>query len=199
MRRVRSAPAGWHLAAGSVRALGGPSYRIQQTDQEGYWRHTTADLNAGASVVVSSTPATFNSDSNGVSFGNAISSPGFPQTLTVVAVGPQGTGERWDVSLVQVQTSSQIGLPPLVIQQVAAQAAGHTITPPPPIAVRVWRGAGGVPLHLLGSTNQGGYDTLGISCPTLSAGEQILTAFYSAAVGDTAQVIVKGLRYTLDI
>lgn len=199
MARVRPGPPGWHLRAGSVQALGGPTYRIQRTSQDDYWRTMASELNAGASVVVSSTPATFNSDSNGISFGSALSSPGFPQTLTVVPLGPQGTGERWDVTMVQVQTSSQIGLPPLVIQQVAAQAAGKTITPPPPIAVRVWRGAAGVPLHLLASTSQGGYDTLGISCPLLAAGEQLLVAFYSAAIGDTAQVIAKGTKYVLGV
>lgn len=173
--------------------MGGPSYRLDPVGSEDYWRQTVADLTAGGTAA-----ATVGGPNlpNGIIFPDN-SAPLQQQTTAVVSVGPQSIGERWDVSLVQVQTGSQAGQPPLVIQQVAAQAAGKTLTPPPPIVARVWRAVGGIPVHLLGVTSQGGYDTLGISCPTLAAGETILVVWYGAPKGDTAQVIIKGTKYAL--
>lgn len=101
--------------------------------------------------------------------------PSFPVSAST---GPQGSGEQWVVSQVQVQTSSQYGQPPLVVQQVVAQARGQTTSPPPPITAQVWHAIGGQPVYLLAQTGQGGNDNVGISCPALSAGEAIMVIWY---------------------
>lgn len=183
-----------HQYAGGLPAIGNSPRRYDPTTQRAYWRHTVAELHTGASVLVVS-PSSFTPPAGIHGAGGAPLAQ--IQSTAVAQTGPQAVGERWDVRHIQVQASSQIGLPPLVVQQVAAQQSGTTTAPPPPIACRIWRAVGGLPVHLLAFTNNGGYDTVGVDCPTLTAGESVLVVWYGAAVGDTVQVIVRGTKFVL--
>jgi hypothetical protein len=155
--------------------LGSPTYRATPTSPRAYWRQNMAHLNAA-------TPS-FTVPASGTVFRS---------------IGPQGMGERWIVRDVQVQTSSQYKQPPLVIQQVQAQQAGSTVTPPPPIVAEVWRAVATQREILLATTNKGGYDSMGVSVQ-LTAGEQIMVIWYGANPGDTVQAIIKGTKIVLGV
>jgi len=168
-------PRGWHQQAGSMLPLGSPTYRATPVSPREFWRQTPAELHAATP------PFTV------------------PASGTVIrTIGPQGMGERWIVRDVQVQTSSQYKMPPLVIQQVQAQQAGSTVTPPPPVVAEVWRAVATQREILLATTNKGGYDSMGVSVQ-LSAGEQIMVIWYGANPGDTAQAIIKGTKIVLGV
>jgi hypothetical protein len=145
-----------HPAAGSLPAAGGRSRRAPITHQRAYWHHQIADLHAATPTVLVSNA------------GNAASS-----------VGPAGVGERWDVQLVQVLTSSGLAVPI-------------------PTTAQVWRSISGVLVNLLMQTQNGGYDDLGVQCPTLTAGEQIAVVWSSGVPGDSAWATIRGTKYVLD-
>lgn len=166
-------PRGMHPAAGSQPALGGYAPRVQATGQVDYWRHQDAELHASAGPVT-------------------IPASGQAQA----ASGPQGTGERWYVTEVQVQTSSQVALPPLIVQQVRAQQAGLAVSPPPPITAQVWRAVAGQKERILAQTSQGGNDNIGVTV-RLAAGEQLLIIWYGAVPGDQAWAVLKGTKLVL--
>lgn len=166
-------PAGLHTAAGALPAVGGYRPRVQATGQIDYWRHQDAELHAACGPVT-------------------VPASGQAQAMT----GPAGTGEVWYVTEAQVQTSSQVALPPLVVQQVRAQQAGQTVTPPPPITAQVWRAVAGQNERILMTTSQGGNDNLGVTA-RLSPGEQVAVVWYGAAPGDQAWAIVKGTKLVL--
>jgi hypothetical protein len=140
--------------AQSLPATGGRARRIPVTYQRHYWHQNTADLHAATPPVI-------------VSLAGAAAS----------AIGPQGVGERWDVQLVQVSTSS--GLAKVTQAQVWLAVAGQTI-------------------HLLMQTTNGGNDDLGVICPTISAGEQIAVIWSGGKPGDTAQAILRGTKHVLE-
>jgi hypothetical protein len=125
-------PRGWHQQAGSMLPLGSPTYRATPVSPRAFWRQTPAELHA-------STPP--------------FTVPASGQVIRTI--GPQGMGERWIVRDVQVQTSSQYKMPPLVIQQVQAQQQGHTVTPPPPVVAEVWRAVATQREILLATTDHG--------------------------------------------
>ena len=146
-------PAGLHVASGSLRAVGGRDRRIPSPDVAGFWHQQVGDLFAAAGPV-------------------RVNGGGQAAALA----GPQGLGEKWDVQLVQVSTSSGLAV------QTTAQ---------------VWRAVSGITQNLLGQTVNGGIDDLGIICPTLSAGEQLAVIWTGASPGDTAQATIRGIRYVL--
>lgn len=169
-------PYGWHRQTGTQRSTMQRSGRIPSPGQENYWRQQLAELHA-------STPP--------------ITIPAAGHNRA--AIGPHGAGEIWEVDLVQVFTSSQYAQAPLVVQQMDAQTAGTTATPPPPVVAQVWLSASGVLLHLLGQTTSGGNDTIGVSSPPLTAGQRITVQWYGANPGDSAWAVLKGTRTALDL
>lgn len=173
-------PAGLHAASGSGTAYGYRPVRPRATPQQHYWRQTETELHVG---------------------GNGIFTPTqlFQINRFAAAVGPQGVGERWLVTQVQVNSADQYAGPPLVIQQQSAQAQALNSAQPPPIVAQVWRQVGGVNNYLLAQTSNGGNDTLAISCPLLSAGEAIAVIWYGIPSGPApgAWFRLTGTRYTL--
>lgn len=145
-----------HLGAQSVRAYGGRARRIQVTGQSSYWRQTDVELKAAT------VPVTINAAGN-----------------AAAQIGPQGTGEVWQVTLVQVQVSPGLN------------TTGKT-------SAQIWRGAGGTTLNLLAITNQGGYDDLGVTGTPISAGEQIIVVWEGAHPGDSAWAVVEGTKTVLE-
>jgi hypothetical protein len=178
------APAGWHLAAGSLPAVGSPTHRTTPLKQSAYWRQSVAELRVGATAVV----------------GPGTSFPAQSLIPATATAGPQGIGERWLPDMVQVQYAPQIGQPPLVTQQVAAQVLGTTTAQPPPITAQVWLSVGGLNVHLLAQTSQGGNDNLSIGCPPLSPGEAIAVVWYGwapAGAGGLPYFILRGTKHVL--
>ena len=80
-------PAGLHVASGSLRAVGGRDRRISSPDVAGFWHQQVGDLFAAAGPV-------------------RVNGGGQAAALA----GPQGLGEKWDVQLVQVSSSSPMPL-----------------------------------------------------------------------------------------
>jgi hypothetical protein len=119
----------------------------------GFWHQQVGDLFAAAGPAVV----------NGAGMAAALS-------------GPSGMGEKWDVQLVQVTTSSG-----LAVQSLA----------------QIWRAVAGITQNLLMQTVNGGQDDLGIVCPTLAPGEQLAVIWTGANPGDTAQAKIRGIRYVL--
>ena len=181
---ARRWPVGLHTPAGSQLAIGAsPMRRPPATDQRDYWRHTVTELHAGASVVWATPP------------GQA--PPPFNPAMPVSAgTGPQGVGERWLLAKVQVHTGAQYGQPPLVVQQIAGQAAGTTVVPPPPVVAQIWRAVAGQNTHLLGQTTSGGNDDVAVS-QELSAGETVVVVWYGLATGMSAWFRLLGTKHTL--
>lgn len=149
-------PAGLHRYSQSLPASGGVSLRMPVTHPARYWHHQVADLHAATPTVLINNA------------GNAAS-----------AVGPAGMGERWDVQLVQVLTSSGLGVPA-------------------PTTAQIWRAVSGVLVNLLMQSQNGGADDLGIQCPALSAGEQIAVVWSGGVPGDSAWATLRGTKYVLD-
>jgi hypothetical protein len=120
------------------------------------------------------------------------------------SVGPTATGEVWSVDMAQIQINLQYGDKPLVVQQVEAQALGTTTAPPPPVAAQVWLSAGGINMHLLAQTSQGGYDNVGLGGQQVRAGEAITVVWwlagpFGAAVQTRGWFVVRGTRETLSV
>lgn len=178
-------PAGLHPASGSLWSSGGYPRRPQATGQGDYWRSAVADLHAGAAVAWPPTPG----GPGAIQFS--------PSAAMSASAGPAGVGERWLVDLVRVVTGAQVGLPPLVVQQVAAQITGTTTTPPPPVVAQVWLAVAGQNIHLLAQTTQGGNDDLAVGCPPLSAGEAIAVVWYGLAPGVPAWFSLRGTKTVL--
>ena len=182
-------PAGWHLGAGSLPAVGSPTRRYTPDPQREYWRQTTSALHAGASGQV---PFLGPFATN------------FPFTL---ATGPQGTGEKWLVDLVQVQVGwsgnpSPGNQPPQVVQQITAQVIGEQAAPAPPVVAQVWMTAGGQNVHLLAQTTQGTSDNLSVASPWLSAGEGIAVVWYPGTITGhplSAAFRVRGTKIALTV
>jgi hypothetical protein len=149
-------PAGLHPAAGALPSAGGRARRIQVNHQRAYWHHQMADLHAATPTVIV----------NGA--GRAASS-----------AGPMGVGEKWDVQLVQVVTSSGLAVPV-------------------PTTAQVWRAMSGILLNLLMQTQNGGADDLGVICPILTAGESIAVVWSNGIPGDSAWATIRGTRHALD-
>lgn len=155
--------------------------------QAHYWRRMATELHAGASV----TPVA--AGGIGPSF-----LPGALISMTAAA-GPQGAGEWWEVNLITV-TIGGTPVAPLVTQQISAQATAGTTTPPPPIVAQAWLAAGGMNLHLLAQTTQGGYDTLEAGGQQVHPGETISVTWWST-VGPgfpgLGSIVIRGTRHTL--
>jgi hypothetical protein len=149
-------PAGWHVAAGSQAARTGVrARRIPVTGQARYWHLVDVELHA------STLPATVT-----------------PAGTAVGMVGPAGTGERWDVTLVQVFTTSGLAVPAVA---------------------QIWRAVAGQTVNLLMQTGYGGSDDLSIAGPgTISAGEQIMVTWSKANPGDQAWAVLRGTKYVLE-
>jgi hypothetical protein len=169
-------PAGLHRASQSLPAYGGRSRRIPSTGQRHYWHTVPAELHAATLPV-------------------AVNSSG----QAAAAVGPAGIGERWDVQLVQVNTTSG----PPAIFGAAGNLSPKLPAPPPappaqPIA-QIWQGAANQTIHLLGQTVSGGGDDVAVTGPVIAAGEQIIIVWHNANPGDRAWALVKGIKYVLAV
>jgi hypothetical protein len=177
-------PAGLHAAAGSLPAAGQRPRRPAVTPQHHYWRRVDTELDASASV-----------------------SPRFiplgPVFSIQASIGPTAAGERWSVDMVQLNSDGLVGAPPLVAQQLQAQISGTTTAPPPPVVGQVWLSAGGVNLHLLAQTSQGGNDNVGLGGQPVTTGEAITVVwFLSETISTTAFIrtcwfVLRGTRHTL--
>lgn len=177
-------PAGLHRQTGSGQPGAFRPQRYTAASQRQYWRRTASVLHAAAnSILVLGTPA------GPVGAAAAIPALAF--------AGPQGAGEQWDVDVVQVQLGGQFGQPPLVTQQVVAQALGTQAKQPPPVIAQAWLQVGGVNVYLLAQTSNGGNDALTVSCPLLSQGEGIAVVWYGWAPGTLPWMTLRGTRYTL--
>jgi len=175
-------PAGLHLAAGSVRAVGQRPRRADPTPQHHYWRHVDTELHATGQT--------------GFNVGAGASS------VIQASAGPTATGEVWSVDLVQVQINFLYGAQPLVVQQIEAQQTGVTTTPPPPIVAQVWLASGGTRLHLLAQTSQGGYDNIGLGGQQVRPGDQLTVLWFIRTLGGaifntTGWFMARGTKRTL--
>jgi hypothetical protein len=182
---ARAWPAGLHLAAGSLPAVGQRPRRPASTPQRHYWRETETELHASATVQ----PRLLFLDK---------------MNLFAASVGPTAAGENWYVSMVQVQTDVGYAAPPLIAQQITGQLTGQTTFPPPPVAAQVWLSVAGTNLHLLAQSSQGSYDNIGVGGQQVRPGEQITVQWWvpEPFVGDAGLVqkawfILRGTRRAL--
>jgi len=147
-------PAALHPHSQSLPAAGGRAFAITRTHQLDYWHQATADLFAATPTVV-------------------INAAGTAASM----VGPQGIGERWDVQIVHVQTSTGLAVPTIA---------------------QIWRAVAGQTVNLLMQTINGGMDDVGVICPVLAAGEQLAVVWTGADPNDNAWATIRGTRYVLD-
>lgn len=147
-------PGGLHAQAGSQSHRAVWPQRYDPTPQQSYWRQAAAELKASVP------PVTVNGSG-----------------LAASVTGPMGVGEKWQVTLVQVQVQ-----PSLLTHPCTAQ---------------VWRGACGVTLNLLGQTSNGGYDDLGVQGQLIHPGEQVIVIWSGAHPGDVAWATIEGTKTIL--
>lgn len=148
-------PPGLHTEAGAIPNTGGEGRRIESPPIEQYWRRLATEIpGAARSATV-------------------------PASGTVtVSVGPQGLGNRWYVTQVNVQTTTG-----------AADASTA--------AVYVGAGALAVSANLVASSYAGGQDTLGVNARSIQPGEFVTVVWSGANPGDTATVVAYGEQQAL--
>ena len=137
----------------SLPATGGRNRSLTRTHQLNYWHNQVADLHAATPTV-------------------KINAAGAAATMA----GPAGVGERWDVQIVHVQTSTGLAVP---------------------CTAQVWRAVSGMTVNLLMQTINGGMDDLGVICPVLTAGEQLAVVWAGADPDDSAWATIRGTKYVL--
>lgn len=92
-----------------------------------------------------------------------------------VVMAPQGVGARWYVSQVQVRTSSGATDNSAAIVYRDAQLAGHEI----------------------GRSDQGGFDTIGVSTPGIQPGDLLIVTWSNGNPADIATAAVYGTQSAL--
>lgn len=174
-------PGGFHRQSGSGQRGAFRQGRYLATPQQQYWRRTVAELRAGAAITWPSPLPPFN-----------------PSAAMTASAGPQGAGEQWTVDLARVASGALAGMPPLVVQQIAAQVSGQSVSPPPPVVAQIWLAVAGQLDHLLAQTTQGGNDDVSVGGQQVTPGETIAVVWYGLTPGVSAWFSLRGTKYVLD-